>query len=1133
MSFILDGRLMIRPARAPSLEQQEILRKIPGIQCWKNGIIACTPDAGEFVVAMCSRLGIGPCRVSSKPRAVAPGQVQPADLKARLTSLSELRPQIDGHDLWPWLRNFQKWALSYLLHESRDGGFLVAPVGSGKTGMMLIWMLAGEYPGLVITKASVRHQWADEIRRFSTIEPYVLGPKPTTKREMAAWEPYGEYLTRMERADKRSITIVGWESLPDHRAALEMLPAPYAIGMDESQFAKATVRGKYREHETNVREDGNPELVFIPNDSRGTVAADLAKKAARRLAMSVHGDTYVELRGGVFGTGFVGPVADAFALCERCGFRSVREGTHDVIYLGAVEGRAWDGRGFAWRSVRSILRHVAQDASLVGIRTGAGTLVATSDHSVYRVHATEFVQKQGKRRGVAALSEAPAEKIRVGDTLLYDDGYAWDATDGTTREPEYNAFELLRDRTDVRVAVDLSSADWRALGVTPQRWANMRNQHARGETPIRYSLERDRYLQHASALPAPDGIYSRNNARKLLPVSIRFSRWAYMLGFFLGDGWIGADDRVSFAVSKPEVDAVQARLEAIPGIPWKLHRPDRKQRGSKRVGSFELRANHVFLAEILRGVFGGCIPEAHEKRIPSEWITSWPIEARRELLQGLIDSGGCASGWQYFYVTTSEHLARGLMALLRSVGVRGTFGTRKPRLGGFDARGKRIVGRRPGYCIAWSRLAHDGDHAGHRGHRQKYVPGVLRFLEAPVRALAMATSAPFVYDIEMAGGHPSFSAGGVLVHNTGTPVHDRLKDQWAQADLVVPGIFGPTAKRYRQRYTGAMPGEFGGLVEPTGHAGRTNVAELQKRLSFFTVRVPYDVVKAQLPPKRRRVTIVPVEHQNTRGWGLGEVGREIKRLARGLPKNEDERGTRGRYASDDTMDEGARQILDRVTELRIEEAAMKKAPFVLEKIIEFLESGEGKRKVLIISGRQSIVAHFDRELHKKTDKFDAPVQIWSAHGASHDDFERREIQKAYMAHPGPCVLNSTWQSFGVGANLQDTDYLAVVQLPYSPGDIEQIEGRVSRLGQERPALIEYFVAARTIDERVRFIVLDKLPAVNAIAGDATTIEDAMASFARVDQRGERMASLISQIGTWFKDVEGDVDLRDADDDDDD
>ena len=44
---------------------------------------------------------------------------------------------------------------------------------------------------------------------------------------------------------------------------------------------------------------------------------------------------------------------------------------------------------------------------------------------------------------------------------------------------------------------------------------------------------------------------------------------------------------------------------------------------------------------------------------------------------------------------------------------------------------------------------------------------------------------------------------------------------------------------------------------------------------------------------------------------------------------------------------------------------------------------------------------------------------------------------------------------------------------------------------------------------------------------------AEAARSRGDQRGERMASRISQIGTWFKDVEGDVDLRDADDDDDD
>jgi hypothetical protein len=69
-------------------------------------------------------------------------------------------------------------------------------------------------------------------------------------------------------------------------------------------------------------------------------------------------------------------------------------------------------------------------------------------------------------------------------------------------------------------------------------------------------------------------------------------------------------------------------------------------------------------------------------------------------------------------------------------------------------------------------------------------------------------------------------------------------------------------------------------------------------------------------------------------------------------------------------------------------------------------------------------------------------------------------------------------------NMQDTDSIIVGMLPYTPGEVAQIEGRGARLGQARPLDVVYLVAEGTIDERSKSIVLGKLPAVSAMGEGA-------------------------------------------------
>lgn len=372
---------------------------------------------------------------------------------------------------------------------------------------------------------------------------------------------------------------------------------------------------------------------------------------------------------------------------------------------------------------------------------------------------------------------------------------------------------------------------------------------------------------------------------------------------------------------------------------------------------------------------------------------------------------------------------------------------------------------------------------------------------------------------------------------TGTPVANRLKDVWGIVDLARPGIFGPTVKRFGLRYMGAFQGEFG-TVYPKGAAGRTNLPELQARMASIAVWVPASIVQKQLPPKIRRLTSIPVEQQELRGWGLREIAREVQNLAK---KSLRETAMRGGEIDYDGLDENGRKAMDRINELLIQEAAARKAPFALDKIVEFLEHGQGKRKVLGFVGRQRLCDKLGEALVAKT-KAIPGVQVWWVHGgstkpkqgrkkdagASPSEAEteslREEIRKAYMAHPGPCVLITTYQAMGMGSNLQDTDYMPVIQPPMTPEELEQLEGRGARLGQERPLLVELFKALKTIDERIFALILDKLPAVEAIAGESTTLNGLIATLKRTEGREERMRELAKSFGGWFKNVQSEPEV---------
>jgi SNF2 family DNA or RNA helicase len=83
-------------------------------------------------------------------------------------------------------------------------------------------------------------------------------------------------------------------------------------------------------------------------------------------------------------------------------------------------------------------------------------------------------------------------------------------------------------------------------------------------------------------------------------------------------------------------------------------------------------------------------------------------------------------------------------------------------------------------------------------------------------------------------------------------------------------------------------------------------------------------------------------------------------------------------------------------------------------------------------------------------------------------------------------------------------------LPWTPEAIEQWEGRFVRRGMNRPVLIQYLVAEKTVDSHIEDLLLSKLPDVDDVVGNGA-VEGLSADLANLGSEEEVLAKLVAMI----------------------
>ena len=486
-----------------------------------------------------------------------------------------------------------------------------------------------------------------------------------------------------------------------------------------------------------------------------------SKLAYWRYGCSVGPDSYVEMKGGCFGNGFVGPISKAFDISSK--FSTPRI-CHDIeiIDLKNVLARGWQDKSFLWKQCNSIIKHPGKQC--LKIKAKGVDLLVTPEHSIYHAKEGNPVQSfTGIKRICSKIKYEPkiecvsASSLLVKNVLMGDDG----SNLGNSREVWIDMVEFcLKNMKGVKVSVhcDVKAIDRTALRkiANPSTIYNWRK---RGGIPLRLFIK----IKN----PPPVLYLATEGSTSKIAPKIKLADWAYILGFYLGDGWIcnKAGGRIGFSVDLPRVKHIRLRLEEMAGVKWKIY--EKKMPGK----SVELRGSNIFVSSILRSIFGKI--KCYSKFIPGDWILNWNQNQRELLLEGLLDSDRSVSyrsnnRRSYFFTTTSLDLAKGVCSLVRSLGMWGGVSVKKKSMGGGVADGRRIIGRRDSYSVFWSKKDSFRKRSGIQSH---FDHRSVKFTEAPIRHISEGATPEWVYDLEM-DGHPSFVADGILVHNSATPTRD-------------------------------------------------------------------------------------------------------------------------------------------------------------------------------------------------------------------------------------------------------------------------------------------------------------------------------------------------------------------------
>lgn len=303
---------------------------------------------------------------------------------------------------------------------------------------------------------------------------------------------------------------------------------------------------------------------------------------------------------------------------------------------------------------------------------------------------------------------------------------------------------------------------------------------------------------------------------------------------------------------------------------------------------------------------------------------------------------------------------------------------------------------------------------------------------------------------------------------SGTPMLNRPRELFTVLNLLLPDMF-PRRREFEKRYCGGHYEHIGGRDVWVAN-GATNVDELAEKLRYVMIRRRKSDVLAQLPPQvHSLVEIEASELDNAREYNLAE--RDFRRwlVQHKLERSQVLPGSSQPRPAD--IEEGVWRALQAEALVRLT---------ALRRLV-----GVGKigcavawaREFLDASDEKLVVFAYHREVHEAI--YQALQNDYGAvliaPGTDYTEAVRR-FQEDHDVRVAVCSLRAG----STGVTLTAASHMLLVELDWTPAQLEQAEARIHRIGQPRPCTYRYLVVRGTVDDDMLSTLELKRSVINSI-----------------------------------------------------
>jgi hypothetical protein len=288
---------------------------------------------------------------------------------------------------------------------------------------------------------------------------------------------------------------------------------------------------------------------------------------------------------------------------------------------------------------------------------------------------------------------------------------------------------------------------------------------------------------------------------------------------------------------------------------------------------------------------------------------------------------------------------------------------------------------------------------------------------------------------------------------SGTPIVNRPMEFYNAINLVRPSLF-PSWFAFAQRYCGAKHNGFG-----WDFSGASNTAELHELLTSTVMirRLKADVLK-ELPPKQR--VVVPLEITNRT---------EYNRIADDVIDYI--RSTEGAEAANKAS---RAEVLVQFEKLK-QAAVRGKLTAAIEWIEDYLTNDP---KLVVFADHQATVKALEVAFAGRSVTIDGGTPA----------AQRQANVDRFMKEDRVQVLIGT-KAAKEGLTLTAARATCFVELWWTPGDHDQAEDRVHRIGQEADSVSAYYLlAGDTVEETIAALIDEKRKIIAAVL-DGREVED--------------------------------------------